>query len=127
MQEKQQSREENRPHRIDVLQRIERDTAEPQSGIVAQPKRGKAVCCLVECNCDDRGEGPTRDRVEQRAKLLIHPIPAYPAALCRQFDFWRSADWTQLRYTLASQLEPALQDVPDRLPVDAGGLHRYVR
>jgi len=25
------------------------------------------------------------------------------------------------------QLEPALQDVPDRLPVDAGGLHRYVR
>jgi hypothetical protein len=25
------------------------------------------------------------------------------------------------------QLEPALQDVPNRLPVDAGGLHRYVR
>jgi hypothetical protein len=25
------------------------------------------------------------------------------------------------------QLEPALQDVPDRLPVDASGLHRYAR
>jgi hypothetical protein len=25
------------------------------------------------------------------------------------------------------QFEPALQDVPDRLPVDTGGLHRYVR
>jgi hypothetical protein len=60
----------------------ERDAAEPQSGIVAQPKRGKAVCRLVERNCDDRGESPNRDRVEQRAKLLIHPIPAHPAALC---------------------------------------------
>jgi hypothetical protein len=30
------------------------------------------VSRLVECNCDNRLKRPDRDRVKQRAKLLIH-------------------------------------------------------
>src|ERR1700674_5824549 len=38
-----------------------------------------------------------------------------------------TGDVANVRSIREHQLEPALQDVPDRLPVDAGGLHRYVR
>src|SRR5271169_1311937 len=75
MQKKQQPREKNSPHRVDVLQRIEGDPAAAQSGVVAEAKRDKAVSRLVECNRDNRGKRPDRDRVKQRAKLLIHLTP----------------------------------------------------
>jgi len=38
-----------------------------------------------------------------------------------------TGDITNMRSIREHQLEPALEDVPDRLPVDAGGLHCYVR
>src|SRR5271169_2989210 len=75
MQKKQQPREKNSPHRVDVLQRIEGDPAAAQSGVVAEAKRDKAVSRLVERNRDNRGKRPDRDRVKQRAKLLIHLTP----------------------------------------------------
>jgi hypothetical protein len=72
MWEKQQPRERNSPHRVDVLWRIEGDAAEAQSGAIAGAKRDKAVSRLVKCNYNRRGKRPDRDRVEQRTKLLIH-------------------------------------------------------
>jgi hypothetical protein len=42
-----------------VLQRIERDAALAQRGVVAQTKCDKAVSRLVESDRDDRGERQT--------------------------------------------------------------------
>jgi hypothetical protein len=51
------------------------DSSEMKCQAVAQETLGKAMCCLLECNCNGRGEGPDRDHLEQGSQIVDSSDP----------------------------------------------------
>jgi hypothetical protein len=77
--QQEHGRQHDRPERIDVLQGIEADPAQPPGRIVAEPVCDKAVRRLVQRDGQDDRHDPGRGGVEHRGELLVHltllPLP----------------------------------------------------
>jgi hypothetical protein len=54
------ARQKDRPHGVDVLERIESDATKPPSCIVAKKMRDKTVCRFVKGNGNDYRDDPNR-------------------------------------------------------------------
>ena len=64
MRQQQHARQDHRPERVDMLDRIEAHPAKLPGGIVAELIRHEGMRGLVERDGDQEGEDPDRDGVQ---------------------------------------------------------------
>ena len=79
MRQQQHARQDHRPERIDMLERIEADPAKLLGGVVAEPIGHKGVRGLVESDGDEERQDPDRYAVQVRCSL--NAPAAVPATL----------------------------------------------
>jgi hypothetical protein len=101
-QHQKQRRQQYGAERIDVLERIEADTAQAPSRVVAEHERHEAVRGLVEGDRDDDRDHPGRCLEECHLESVLKSMPSRrpggragrPYCIC---GFIRSATWKYFR------------------------------
>src|SRR5207302_4827682 len=72
MHQQEERRKEDRADGVDVLQRIEADTAQPPCRVVAQAVRDEAMGRLVKGDGDERRQHPGRGEIDACGCAGIH-------------------------------------------------------
>src|SRR3954449_5692229 len=81
-EQKQKGRDQDCPKRVDMLERVERDAAQPKGGVIPEPPGRVCVRRFMERDRDKDRNGPGRGCVEDARKLqgdlLRRPINGGP-------------------------------------------------